>query len=147
MEENFQKGFLFFTRFILSFGEEEFNRLREWNYIIDKDKNLVSKALVLEFVSLFDYLYEHILDRENVLLIGEFAQSFNTNTFNRRPKNLKGSLDELASEIIASQHYFKNQMKDTFLTELVGQSIVHHHVRDELGESKQNVGLVFVVVE
>jgi hypothetical protein len=80
-------------------------------------------------------------------LIGEIAQSLDTNTFNRRPKNLKCSLDELASEIIAPQHYFKNQMKDTFLTELVGQSIVHHHVRDELGESKQNVGLVFVVVE
>jgi hypothetical protein len=61
MEENFQKGFLLFTCFILPFGMEKFNRLRERNDVINKDKNLVSKAFVLEFISLFDYLDEHIL--------------------------------------------------------------------------------------
>jgi hypothetical protein len=38
-------------------------------------------------------------------------------------------------------------MKDAFLTKFVGQAIVHHHVRDELSKSKQDVGLVFVVIE
>ena len=68
-------------------------------------------------------------------MIRKFTQTLDTDTFDCGPKDLKGSLDKLASEIVTPEHDFKNQMKDALLTKLIGQPIIHHHVRNELGES------------